>query len=316
MSTLVAFNKFEDSQREALEVLLGETVEVATANGFFPSAAVTPTTEFALTAAASVPSGALVRNSGSYWGAAAIAAAIRGRNGIYAPIVTFGAYPFPVKRVEEPQALRGNGRAHRSGGGEVPEVPIVVNMGHPLTPAQAVQASELLGATPIVVGVGADGGPEKFHVDMELELGPQVSAFIDALGVSGRAWQNAHVVVNLPGQAECAVLTVAYLEGLMGYIPSVFRVDGRKVGEQGGRAVMEFDLTEVVILQELRNKALTAFSTEAEAARAESLLALAKALAENGVGAAWKDGKVSISFPDGEEWVLTVTAVEYTPPST
>lgn len=333
-ATVVAFNKFSDEQANELAAILGRQVNVETRNGFAPGYKyegdeVTPpavsTDEFALSAAAGVPADAIVRNSGSSWVSAAIAAALRGRNSVWPRIVAFGSYPFPVNRVEAAQELRELGRERRSNAGETAEGTVVVNLSHPIDDRQKAQIAELVPGPVSYVGI-VDSDSPKFHADVEQPLGAQVAQFIDEnVELSGNAWQTANVVVNLPGQSELAVLVSAYIEGLRGSPAAILRIDRglqtgtRTVGEGKVIPTFEFNMTEVVDLQDIRQRAAEAASEEAQQAQREALGKLARLLrdetiditVEGTVVRLVKRNIISHEFSPVEMVRFTVSAVEF-----
>ncbi len=97
---------------------------------------------------------------------------------------------------------------------------LLLNFAHPLTP-EHVAAVERLAGRP--VGAVRDEPTQSF-IDNSKPLTPQVAAIVDGLGLTPREWQNAPILVNLPGYAPAAAVLLAELHGRMGHFPAVVRL--------------------------------------------------------------------------------------------
>ena len=120
---------------------------------------------------------------------------------------------------------------------------LLVSFGHPLTPANLAQIAALTGSEPEVRAV-------RVQIDNSQSLAEQTAALVDAMGVSGDAWQTTPLIVNPPGLAVATAALLAEIHGRSGHFPAVLRL--RPVE---GAPVATFEVAEIVNLQALRDKA-------------------------------------------------------------
>jgi hypothetical protein len=121
---------------------------------------------------------------------------------------------------------------------------VVVNFGHPLVEAQREQVEALTGE-PIARVLDAPA-----HADLEREMGPQVVALVDRVGLTIEEWQTVPLVINPPGLALLNAVLLAELHGRMGHFPTLLRMRPMP------RALPpRYDVVELVDLQEVRDAA-------------------------------------------------------------
>lgn len=123
---------------------------------------------------------------------------------------------------------------------------LVINFSHPLTDSQQQQLEQLTGqAISRVVHRPAQFDPERSFPEQTREL-------IDSVGLSPEAWQTERLLVISPSLAAMACCVLAELHGRAGYFPPIIRL--RPVA---GRVPPEFQVAELIDLQEVRNTART-----------------------------------------------------------
>jgi hypothetical protein len=123
---------------------------------------------------------------------------------------------------------------------------LVINCSHPLTEAQTVRISDLLGhAIDRVIDV-------RSQFDHEQAFAQQAQAMIEQVGLSAQEWQTGPLVINLPSLSTIACLVLAELHGRMGYFPPVIRL--RPVA---GSVPPVFEVAEILNLQAVRDAART-----------------------------------------------------------
>lgn len=121
---------------------------------------------------------------------------------------------------------------------------IVVNFGHPLTPAHLEAIAEM-------TGEGVErvlSAPAQF--DAAQPFAPQAQALVDAVGLTAGEWQTLPILVNLPSLHVIAALVLAELHGRTGYFPAVLRL--RPVE---GSVPPRFEVAEILNLQAVRDAA-------------------------------------------------------------
>jgi hypothetical protein len=123
---------------------------------------------------------------------------------------------------------------------------LILNFGHPLTPAQVTQTETLAGRpAERVVDVAV-------QLDQAQPLRPQVVAFVNSAELSSVEWQTAPLVVNLPGYSPVAACLLAEIEGRRGNLPSVI-----KTRPVAGGLLTEYEVSEIINLQDVRAEART-----------------------------------------------------------
>jgi len=119
----------------------------------------------------------------------------------------------------------------------------ILNFSHPLTSPQKTQLEELI--------------PRKIErlveimvqLDEKNPIAPQITSYVEGLGLSSEEWQTGPLLVNLPGYAPAAACVLAEVEGRCGHLPSII-----KLRPLPG-LVTEFEVGEIVNLKMLRDEA-------------------------------------------------------------
>ena len=120
---------------------------------------------------------------------------------------------------------------------------LVLNFTHPLTQVQREQI-EALAATSI-----EEVRTIPVQINQEEPLEPQITAIIDAVGLSSEEWQTRSLVINPPGYAPAAFVLLAELHGRIGHFPSLIRLRP-KAGP-----VTSYEVAELLNLQSIREAA-------------------------------------------------------------
>jgi hypothetical protein len=121
---------------------------------------------------------------------------------------------------------------------------IVINLAHPLTAAQ--QAAIETGA-----GQAIERLIERMaQFDPEQAFAGQARRLVDDLGLTPAEWQQAPLLVVLPGLNFGAATVLAELHGRCGYFPAVVRL--RPVE---GSLPPRYELAEIINLQAIRDTA-------------------------------------------------------------
>src|SRR5215472_9147970 len=122
---------------------------------------------------------------------------------------------------------------------------LILNFTHPLTPEQRAQI-EALANTPIdeVRTI-----PVQINQDEPLE--PQITAIVDAVGLSSEEWQTRTLLINPPGYAPAAFVLLAELHGRIGHFPSLIRMRPKS------GPVTSYEVVELLNLQAVREASRT-----------------------------------------------------------
>ncbi len=121
---------------------------------------------------------------------------------------------------------------------------LLLNLSHPLTPAQQAQIEQLTGR-------GIDRLIEIMpQFDHEQPFAEQILALVDAVGLSADEWQTTAIVVNPPGYAPAAATLLAELHGRMGHFPAIVRLRPAP-----GSTPTRYEVAEIVNLQAVRDSA-------------------------------------------------------------
>ncbi len=121
---------------------------------------------------------------------------------------------------------------------------ILLNYAHPLTPAQLAQVEALTGhKVEQMIEL-------RCQIDAQQPLLPQVTALVEAAGLSPEEWQMAPLLINPPSLNYIAVALLAELHGRCGYFPAMLRL--RPVSAS---AAPQFEVAEVLNLQGVRDAA-------------------------------------------------------------
>src|SRR5260370_29017461 len=87
------------------------------------------------------------------------------------------------------------------------------------------------------------------QIDQSEPLEPQISAIVDAVGLSSEEWQTLLLLINPPGYAPAAFVLLAELHGRVGHFPSLIRLRP-KAGPVTG-----YEVAELLNLQNIREGA-------------------------------------------------------------
>ena len=121
---------------------------------------------------------------------------------------------------------------------------ILLNFSHPITPEQRAQIEALTGQRIArLVDIPS-------QIDVQQPLAPQVSAMVEAAGLTPTQWQTDPILINPPALNFSAVALLAELHGRMGYFPPMVRI--RPVADSLPR---RFEVAEILDLQALRDAA-------------------------------------------------------------
>ena len=121
---------------------------------------------------------------------------------------------------------------------------ILLNFSHPITPEQRAQIEALTGqGIARLVDVPS-------QIDVQQPLAPQVSALVEAAGLTPAQWQSDPILINPPALNFSAAALLAELHGRMGYFPPMVRI--RPVADTLPR---RFEVAEIIDLQALRDAA-------------------------------------------------------------
>lgn len=121
---------------------------------------------------------------------------------------------------------------------------ILLNLTHPLTPAQRQQIEALTGQ-PIARQI--EIMPQ---FDEQQPFAPQVQALVAQVDLTPAQWQGEPILVALPALNFIAALVLAELHGRMGYFPPVVRT--KPVPDAVPR---RYEVAEILDLQATRDRA-------------------------------------------------------------
>lgn len=80
-------------------------------------------------------------------------------------------------------------------------------------------------------------------------LAPQISAVVNAIGLSPEEWRQRTIFINPPGYAPASIVLLAELHGRMGHFPSFIRMRPKQGSGTG------YEVAEIINLQTLRDLA-------------------------------------------------------------
>ena len=120
---------------------------------------------------------------------------------------------------------------------------LILNFSHPLTPEQRAQI-EALAHTSI-----EEVRTIPVQIDQAGPLEPQITAIVDAVGLTSEEWQTRLLLINPPGYAPAAFVLLAELHGRVGHFPSLIRMRP-KAGP-----VTSYEVAELLNLQSIREVA-------------------------------------------------------------
>src|SRR5260370_33814768 len=122
---------------------------------------------------------------------------------------------------------------------------LILNFTQPLTPEQQAQI-ETLANTPI-----EEVRTIRVQINQEEPLEPQITAIVDASGLSSEEWQTRPLLINPPGYAPAAFVLLAELHGRIGHFPSLIRL--RPVADS---IPTTYEIAELINLQAIRERTL------------------------------------------------------------
>ena len=120
---------------------------------------------------------------------------------------------------------------------------LILNFTHPLTAEQQAQI-EALAHTSI-----EEIRTIPVQIDQAEPLEPQITAIIDAAGLSSEEWQTRSLLINPPGYAPAAFVLLAELHGRIGHFPSLIRL------RPNPSPITSYEVAELLNLQTIRESA-------------------------------------------------------------
>ncbi len=120
---------------------------------------------------------------------------------------------------------------------------LILNFTHPLTAPQRAQI-EALADTPI-----EDIITIPVQIEQAEPLAPQITAIVNAVGLSSEDWQTRVLLVNPPGFAPAAFVLLAELHGRIGHFPALIRLRPKP------GPVTTYEVAEILNLQAIREEA-------------------------------------------------------------
>jgi hypothetical protein len=120
---------------------------------------------------------------------------------------------------------------------------LILNFTHPLTDDQKAQIEALAGTTIDEIRT------IRVQIDQDEPLGPQITAIVDASGVTSEEWQTRPLLINPPGYAPAAFVLLAELHGRIGHFPALIRIRPKP------GPVTAYEVAELLNLQSVREAA-------------------------------------------------------------
>src|SRR2546425_6019780 len=120
---------------------------------------------------------------------------------------------------------------------------LILNFTHPLTPNQQSQIESLANTTITEVRT------IPVQIDQSEPLESQITAVINAVGLSSQEWQTYPLLINPPGYAPAAFVLLAQLHGRIGHFPSLIRLRPKP------GPVTTYEVAELLNLQAIREAA-------------------------------------------------------------
>src|SRR5258708_8489448 len=117
---------------------------------------------------------------------------------------------------------------------------LIINFTHPLTSEQRAQI-EALARTSI-----EEVRTLPVQINQAEPLEPQITAIVDATGLSSEEWQTRPLLINPPGYAPAAFVLLAELHGRIGHFPSLIRLRPKHA------PVTTYEVAELLNLQTTR----------------------------------------------------------------
>lgn len=122
---------------------------------------------------------------------------------------------------------------------------LILNFTHPLTNEQQSQI-EALANTSI-----EEVRTIPVQINQEEPLEPQITAIVDAAGLSSEEWQTRPLLINPPGYAPAAFVLLAELHGRIGHFPALIRLRPKP------GPIPSYEVAELLNLQSIREAART-----------------------------------------------------------
>ncbi len=120
---------------------------------------------------------------------------------------------------------------------------LILNFTHPLTPEQRAQIEALANTSIDEVRT------IPVQINQEEPLEPQITAMVDAVGLSSEEWQTRPLLINSPGYAPAAFVLLAELHGRIGHFPTLIRLRPKP------GPVTTYKIAELLNLQTIRETA-------------------------------------------------------------
>ncbi len=121
---------------------------------------------------------------------------------------------------------------------------LILNFAHPLTDTQRAQIEALAKTTVEEIRTIPT------QIDQSEPLEPQITALVDAIGLSSHDWQTRPILINPPGYAPAAFVLLAELHGRIGHFPTLIRL--RPIA---GSTPTAYEVAELINLQAIRENA-------------------------------------------------------------
>lgn len=120
---------------------------------------------------------------------------------------------------------------------------LILNFSHPITNEQQAQIEMLANSSIEEVRT------IRVQINQEEPLEPQITAIVDATGLSPEEWQTLPLLINPPGYAPAAFVLLAELHGRIGHFPSLIRLRPKP------GPVPSYEVAELLNLQSIRETA-------------------------------------------------------------
>ncbi len=120
---------------------------------------------------------------------------------------------------------------------------LILNFTHPLTDEQQAKI-ETIANTSI-----EEVRTIRVQINQEEPLEPQITAIVDATGLTSEEWQTRPLLINPPGYAPAAFVLLAELHGRIGHFPSLIRLRPKP------GPVTSYEVAELLNLQSIREAA-------------------------------------------------------------
>lgn len=122
---------------------------------------------------------------------------------------------------------------------------LILNFTHPLTDEHKAQIKALAGTSIDEIRT------IPVQIDQSQPLAAQITAIVDAVGLTSEEWQTRPLLINPPGYAPAAFVLLAELHGRIGHFPTLIRLRP-KTGPTPA-----FEIAELLNLQAVREEART-----------------------------------------------------------